>query len=411
MVELTIFNRHWEKDFFYNFSKKRELYEKVLKLVPKKYIISIVGLRRTGKTTIMKQIIDELISQNVPRNNILYYSFDEPGEIEEIMNEYLKISGKELGKEKVYIFLDEIQKVKNWQDKLKIYYDNYNIKFFISGSSSLFIRKKSESLAGRIIEFELDPLSFKEYLFFNDKTEWFKNQRLFSAKLKEEFESYLFRQFIEIINEDIETRKLYIESLARKIIFEDIPSVYSIEQPQVLLKLLRIISSSPGILINYKSLSSDLSINEKTLSGYIEIMEKAYLLFKIYNFSKNLLTSEKKLKKVYLKSTSFCISDNKDISKLVENCVITQLKLNFFWRRNLEVDGILLKKDKIIPLEIKYKDNIAKKDIKGIIKFMEKFKIKKGIVLTKNNKSETKNLIFVPVWEFLLNKDETERFL
>lgn len=411
MINLTLFNRHWEKDFVYNIPKKRDLFHDILKFLPKKYIISIVGLRRTGKTTIMKQLIDYLVIQKIPRQNILFYSFDDPQELGDVINEYIRLSAKEIGKDKIYLFIDEIQKLKDWQDKIKIYYDNYpNLKFIISGSSSLFL-KKSESLAGRIKEFELEPLSFREFLFFKEKQDLIENQKIFAQKLKEECESYILRQFIEIINEDIETINWYVESLARKIIFEDIPAVYPIEKPQILFKLLKIISSRPGMLIDYKNLASDLKINEKTISNYVDFMEQAYIFYKIYNFSKNLLTSEKKLKKEYLKTTSFCISENKDIALLIENCIITQTKAKFFWRENLEVDAIIILDKEIIPIEIKYKDEIKQREIKGIIKFIEKFKIKRGIIITKNYERKTGQFIYIPAWKFLLNKGNLKEIL
>ncbi len=402
MIELTFLNRHWEKGFNYNFPKKRLLYEKIIPFLNKRFIISIVGLRRTGKTTIMKQIIDYL-TKNINRKRILYYSFDEPAELKEVIENYLKISGYSV-EDKLYMFLDEIQKVEDWQNKIKTYYDNYpNIKFIVSGSSSLHIRKKSESLAGRIVEFELEPLSFKEYLIFKEKEDWVNDQKLFANNLREEFEKYIFRQFIEIIDEDLETIKQYVESIIRKIIFEDIPFIYPVEQPQVLLRVMQIVANNPGMLLNYKNLSSDLNINEKTLSNYIEYMEKAYLLDKLYNFSKNLLTTEKKLKKVYLKTSSFCTTSFSNLNKLIENSVVIQLKSNFFWRQNFEVDCILVNDKEIIPLEVKYKDDIKQKDIKGIKKFIDKYDIAKGFILTRNLEKEEGNLKYIPVWKYLLN--------
>jgi len=404
MISLNTLNRHWKKGFYYNFKKKRDLYKKVESYLAKKYIVSIVGLRRTGKTTIMKQLIDTLIKKGVPRKNILIYSFDSPAELEEVLDTYEKISGTSIDTGQRYLFLDEVQKLENWQDKIKIYYDNYpKLKIILSGSSSVFIRKKSESLAGRILEFELNPLSFKEFLYFNNKESLLKDVKLFSNELRKQFEMYLFRQFIEILQEDKETIQEYVNSLVKKICFEDIPSVYPVEQPQVLLKILQMIASSPGMLIDYKNLSSDLGINEKTLSNYFEFMEKAYLLHKSYNFSRNFLTSEKKLKKAYLKTTSFCTIEPINTTKLVENCVITQINSKFFWRRTHEVDCIIQQNKQVVPIEIKYKDHIKQKELKGITMFIEKFNTNKGIVLTKSIEKKKGKIQFIPTWKFLLN--------
>ena len=172
-MELHIINKHWKDGFIYNIPFKRALYRDLCQHLPKKFILSLLGLRRTGKTTLLKQLIDYLIiEKNIPRLNILYYTFDEPAEWPEVLDEYLKVSQRELDSPALYFFLDEVQKLPDWQNKIKIYYDHYpNIKFIVSGSSSLFIRKKSESLAGRILEFILPPLSFTEFIIYKGKEE------------------------------------------------------------------------------------------------------------------------------------------------------------------------------------------------------------------------------------------------
>ena len=397
-------NRHWKSGFGYNFPKKRALYSELIPALHQKYLLSVVGIRRTGKTTLMKQLIDELIEKKVPCENILFYTFDEPAEFQEVIDEYLKISSKNLEREKLYFFLDEIQKLEDWQNKIKIYYDHYpNIKIFVSGSSSLFIRKKSESLAGRIREFNLPPLSFREYLFFKGKEELLQKKPMFSSELRRELEIYASRQFIEIIEETEDVAKEYLNTLARKVIFEDIPQVYPLEQPQVLWKLFKIIAQNPGMLLDYHSLSSDLGINEKTLSNYSEFLEKAFLLKKLYNYSPNQLTSEKKLKKVYPSASSFCETD---VTKIMETVVVTQLPCNFFWRRTQEVDGILILDGKAVPLEIKYKNNFRAKDLTGIKKFVEEFNTEKGIILTKDEDKKEGKLHFIPAWKFLAEYEE-----
>ncbi|MEK6867356.1 MAG: ATP-binding protein, partial [Nanoarchaeota archaeon] len=306
-MDLALINKHWKEGFLYPFPEKRKLYKQLAESLEKRLITSVVGLRRTGKTTLLKQLINKLIQEGVLRQDIVLYSFDDSADLQTVINEYLKISGQDLDKKKLFFFLDEIQKFPDWHNKLKMYYDHYpTIKFVVSGSSSIFIRKNSESLAGRIQEFWLPPLSFSEFLQFRGKKELIEQQKLFAVQIAQELETFTGRQFIEIINENKEFADAYLDTLIKKIIFEDIPQVYPIEQPQVLLKLFRIIASNPGMLIDYHNLSSDLGINEKTLSNYSYYLEMAFLIKKLYNYSSNQLTSEKKLKKVYPLASSFC---------------------------------------------------------------------------------------------------------
>lgn len=415
------YNFHWREGFFYNFPKKRFLFNDIVKEIESKQIISLIGLRRTGKTTILKQVIDHLIkSKKVKREYILFYSFDEEQpKIEEIVTEYETKSGKELLdiKDKIYIFLDEIQKLKNWQNQVKYYYDNYqNIKFFVSGSSSLFIKKYTqESLAGRIYEFVLNPLSFEEFLIFKNKGQMLKKKRLFEDTLKKEFLSYQKRQFIESINKSEERVAKYIKTMIEKIVYQDIPKIFPIENEELLMRILKIIASNPGMLSDYGSLSKELGISRVTLSNYFFYLNESFLIKKLYNFSRNMLTSEKKMKKFYLTTTSFFpfLNNEIDESKLIENLIVAFVDAKFFWRtpQKYEVDVILKEKSKIIPIEVKYKEYISKKDIKNLLRFCEKFNVEEAVMITQSKSNEeifklkSGNKIrikFIPAWKFLL---------
>src|SRR3989344_5420906 len=199
----------------------------------KKQIIAITGLRRVGKTTLMKKIIKESLENNFSEKNIFYFSFDEFSNIRimELIKLYEKIIGKEIEKEKFLMVFDEIQKVKNWSEQLKVVYDLYpNIKFLVSGSESLFIRKKSrESLAGRIYEFRMTTLSFKEYLRFKEIK--IDNIWLQREKIVKEFKAYLSNNgFPEIVNEEEDIAQKYIkEGIIEKILYRDILEVFEVK--------------------------------------------------------------------------------------------------------------------------------------------------------------------------------------
>ncbi len=417
-MNLEKHNMHWKENFFYDFDIERNLFSQLIKNINNRQIITITGLRRTGKTVLMKQLINSLIKKNISRSTILYYSFDEEQpRIEEIITEFEKLADIDKNKTKIYVFFDEIQKLNDWQNQIKYYYDNFNIKFFVSGSSSLFIRKKvKESLAGRSFDFYLPPLSFKEFLIFKKKDELITKQKLFENEIKKEFSLYIKRQFIETINNNQEFIAEYVKSILEKVIYLDIPKVFSIENQDLLMRLLKIIASNPGMIIEYDSLSKEIGINRITLSNYLFYLEEAFLIKKLYNFSKNLLTTEKKSKKFYLNSTSFFPYLNPEIeeSKIIENLIIIEINSKFFWRTPLkdEIDTILenFNNEKIMPVEVKYKNTILNRDIKTLLKFCQKNNLNKGILVTKNleeektyKKDNTKIKIqFIPAWKFLI---------
>jgi hypothetical protein len=362
--------------------------------------------------------MEHLIENKVDPKNIIYFSFDEVSyDLKEIIESYeAEIVHKEIRNAcKIYIFLDEIQKLKNWQNQIKIFYDLYpNIKFIISGSSSLFIRKKSvETLTGRLFEFKLFPLNFKEFLEFKykelyDGFQKEKNFVLYNKEMNIKLKEYFYKNFPEVLNYELNFVKEYLKEIANKISY-DILEIFRIEDIELLKKLINIIISKPGMILNYNDLASELNTNRIILSRYINYLEESFLIKKIYNFSKNVLTSEKRLKRVYPSSASFGFAYTKpDDSLIVENIIVIFSKAKFFWRdkEKHEVD-IVLNAKKILPIEVKYKNNIAKKDLKNIIKFMDRYKCREGIIITKNTREERKigkkKIELIPAWLYLVS--------
>jgi len=383
-MELNFYNPHWEKDFCYNIELKRNYFSDLIKNLDNKLIINLFWLRRVGKTTLLKQIIDYLITEkNMGRKQIFFYSFDSWGEIAEKIEEYKSLLQRDFSKEKTYIFLDEIQKVPDRQSKVKIYFDKYpNIKFFLTGSSSLCLQKK-ESLAGRMFEYCIKPLFFDEYLRFKHLEYYLTEKAVYKDKMIQEFEKYLFRQFIDIIHAPIDEAKRYLSELANKIIKEDIVFYFKIDYPQLLLSIFKIIASSPGLLLDYKNFANDLDIDQRTLEKYIYFLTEAHLINKVYNFSKNTIKSERKLKKVYLNACSF-FTGNEITGELFENYVQNTFDFEYFWRLgNKEVDFVDYQNGNIQAVEVKYKTKLKKEDFAGLQNFSNKFKVDKKLIITK----------------------------
>ncbi len=144
--------------------------------IERKEVICFVGLRRVGKTILMKQAIQHLLENGVAPKRILYFSFDAMKKEESIIRRILTLYSRNVTQEvtdefsgRVYMFFDEVQKIKEWGEEVKSIYDKgWNIKFFVSGSSSMNILKGSgESLLGRIKIHRVNPFSFREFLRYN----------------------------------------------------------------------------------------------------------------------------------------------------------------------------------------------------------------------------------------------------
>ncbi|MDZ7340973.1 MAG: ATP-binding protein [candidate division KSB1 bacterium] len=390
-MNLLKYNRHWEKDYRYPYEKHRAIFGQLINQLNSRQIIEISGLRRTGKTTLLFQIVNHLMDQNHNPFSLWYFTFDEERpKLEELLDTFSKQTQLDIKNEKITIFLDEIQKLPEFQNQLKVYYDLYpNLKFFISGSTSLFIRKKSqESLAGRIKSLFLNPLSFEEYLLFTNSLHLLDNPLIFKAEIEKQFEIYLTNQFIESISfPDINSKKDYYIGIMKKIIFEDIPAIFAVNNVEVLWQMIRMIAQQPGIYIDYQNLANEIGLSNKTISAYLYYLEESFLIKKLYNFSRNRITSEKKLKRFYLASPSFswALTDFLETGRLVENFVPSIKNYQFFWRDpyHHEVDFIELENNQILPIEIKYKETIQSKDINSLLLFSKKFNCKKAIIFKK----------------------------
>lgn len=398
-------NKWWKGHFEIEF-KPRDMYEEIKKFLNTRPVVALTGLRRVGKTTIMLKIIQDSLKK-FNAENILFFSFDDfkDARIREIINIYCRIMNKNLNEGKYLFLFDEIQKLEGWEEQIKRVYDAFkNIKIVISGSESLFIRKKSrESLAGRIFEFQVNPLSFNEYLLFRSKK--IENIELYKEEVLREFNNFLFCSgFPEIINEDREVIRKYIkENVIEKIIYKDIPQVFSVKNPTVLEGIFKIILHDPGEMINIGCLAKELGIARQTVSAYLEYLEKSFLIKKLYNFSKNIRKTQRKLKKYY--PTIFVpeiVEKTGLFGKVFETVIVLALNAEFFWRdayKN-EVDVVKEKDNEIMPIEIKY----SKVEYKGLKLFMKKFKVSTGMIITYDKKEKMNGIEVIPFYEYLLKK-------
>ncbi|MCK4811202.1 MAG: ATP-binding protein [Methanosarcinales archaeon] len=393
---------------------KRDLFSEIREYLELRQILAIVGLRRTGKTTIMLQTVDQLIKEGVAPKRILYFSFDEDVEdLKEVIDFYREnILKEEIAARKIYIFLDEIQKLEDWQNKIKIYYDQYpQIKFFVSGSASLnILLNAKESLAGRIFYFDLDVLSFEEFLELRGKDvgKIKSDIDLYKHEIKCELNDYFLKPFPEIINLNDDIAKRYIkESIIEKAVFRDLSTLFKIKDVELIDKLIRIIASNPGLMINLDEIAKEMGRSRQTISNYLYYMETCFILKNVRNFRGSFKASSRKLKKYYLIHPCVALAlANPASGKLVENLIQFMTKAEHFWRDGgKEVDFILFEDESTIPIESKYSSTVRSRDVKGMLKFMREHAVKTGFVITEDYEAtgnyEGRIIKFIPLWKWV----------
>ncbi|MBI2045311.1 ATP-binding protein [Candidatus Pacearchaeota archaeon] len=389
---------------------KRDIYPEIEKHMGKRFILALVGLRRVGKTTTMYQLIQKLIETKIKKTAILFFSFDEvSAKLNEVLETYKEIHNKDFREEKIYIFLDEIQKCSGWENELKKYYDLYpKIKFIVSGSESLFIRKKTkETLAGRIFAFALTPFTFREYLRFNKVEE---NEFKYETKIKPFFNKFVERGgFPETFSfETDKDFKEYIRALVvDKIVYKDIPRMFKIEDTDFLRVLLELISTNPGMYIDYQSLSRQFEKDRRVIKNYINYLKESFLITLLGNYRKGSITTLRKKKRAYPTDNALTYLYKPKIEegffgRMIETLAVNKLKSLSFWKNGGEIDIVYGD----IPIEVKYQEKINSEDFKPMRGFMKKFNMKKGLMLTKKEEKEIKfeegTIKLIPFWKWLL---------
>ena len=412
MEEVLLFLNHWwregkvRKDLAKEY-RRVQFYE-LRDLLEKRQIIVIYGLRRVGKSTLMYQLIQHLIEKGVPPFHILYFSFDKKvGKIKEILDAYSKIAEVDYTKERIFVFLDEIYKLKDWYKELKILYDALpNIKFIVSGSASLKIEAQARSyLTGRAFYVEVKPLFFKEFFELKFGAE-LKNIKLWEDKLKLIFPIYLKKAFPETIALNQERTIEYIKEIVLdKVLFSDLPLTFKGADIDLLQTLTELFLSNPGMYLNVDALSRSLRKSKNEIIFHIKLLELSYIIRIVRNYRGSLALASRKLRRVYPYHPSLTQVTFKDIDEplLVECFVRSYLDAEFYWRKNgKEVDFVF----NSIPVEIKYKEKIEKEDLKNLLEFMKIFRQSKGYIISKDEfneiKIDNKKIKIIPAWYFAL---------
>ncbi len=394
---------------------KRHIYSDIEKYIDRRQIILMWGLRRTGKTTIMFQLIQDILAYS-DKKNIFYFSFDEiVFDFKEVLETYQKMvlgNSFDDAEGKIYIFLDEIQKVDDWENKIKVYYDLYpNIKIFISGSASVSLRKKStESLAGRIMDFHIRLLSFEEFIEMNgrDMDQIRENPDLWKNELIPLFYRYLkYGMFPELHDEMDEefARKYILNNVIERVIYKDLSDEFDLKDVELLKILVYMVCKKPGMIVNYKEIAQDLGKDYRTIANYFEYLEFGLLVKYVFNYRGSPIASMRKMKKVYLYTPNLAFAFNRNIEPILpymlENIVASHTDARFFYRNSFEIDFILPDNDKQDIIEVKK----SRRSVKQVKKYQDKFgdRIGRSMIVTFEEEGVVDNIPVIPVWKFILD--------
>ncbi len=396
---------------------RRDILNEILNWFKDNRVIILTGIRRCGKSTILKQIIEN-------KKDYCYVNFEDERFLDfkaqdfETLNEILI---EVYNAPKIYFF-DEIQNIDKFETFVRRLQDEKK-KVIITGSNASLLSKEfGTKLTGRYKPFEIFPFSFSEYLKFkniNLEKDWnCKTQKRIEIKKA-------FNEYLELggFPEYLKTRdKEYIKNIFENILYKDVIARYSIKKQRVIKELINILTTNISSTFTYNSIKTTLHLgNSITIKEYISYLTNSYFFFELPKFDFSLRKSLIAPKKIYIIDTAFNqitgFNFSPNTGKNLENVVFIELKrrkkeIYYFAEKN-ECDFIIKNESKIMQaIQVCYNFNKEnqEREVKGLLGALNKFKLKKGLIITFDQEEEFekegKKIKVIPVWKWLLEKIE-----
>lgn len=397
-------------------------------------IVSLVGLRRSGKSTLLLQLSKRLIEKKkVKKEEILYVNFEDSrflGEYSlQLLNDIYETYLENLSPtKKPIIMLDEIQNIPGWEKFVNSLYERKVAQIFVSGSNAHLLQSEySQVLTGRQIVLKIYPLTFKEFILFQKVT--VKN-KLEMLEKKNKLNS-LLTQYLRYgglpkvaLAKTEEEKEILAQNYFSDILNRDLIKRFRIKEIGKLEMLAKFYFTNISSMISFNKISRFTKIPSTTIERFSDYLTTPYLFYFVNKFSFSLKEQSVNPRKVYTadlglrNAISFNFSE--DRGKILENLVAmhliqTQKEIYYFrTKNNREVDFLVKKGTKekaLIQVCATLKDfQTQEREIKSLLEAMEELKLKEGLILTENEEKEIKAgdkiIKVMPIWKWLLGFEE-----
>jgi len=408
-------NPWWEGKEFAVGIDRDEYLRQVPTYLQRRQMEIFIGSRRTGKTTLLKQIVKNLLSRNIETKDIFYLALDHPRlsfvPLSEHVRNFRKLFMHDRGR-RIFLFLDEVQDSPQWEGELKALYDLEEVKIFCSGSTSVLLTRQEGKLTGRQIVTTIFTLSFPEYLQF----------RGLSPSLSEDYKyESLAEEYLSLggyPEQVLYPSQEYLLNLLDDILARDLTRLHSLKKPFLLKELLRLIAAAAGSRTSFNKLAKVLGISVDTVKEYIGYFEMAFLIKSVEKWTTS--SSEKiyAQKKIYLwdLGVKSLLTGSGDLGSKAENAVLIELLRGgisggYFAESEREVDFVIGTVESPLPLEVKYLESFDWQDKRfaGLRLFLKRFPAtRKALVITKDVETTMEvngvKISALPLWKFLLSR-------
>jgi len=381
--------------------KKRALFSELIKYSDKKEALVITGMRQVGKTTLMRQLYDYISDREK-----LWFDFENPLDVKvfediDYNNIYKRLDDLVGGAKdkKILVFIDEIQIFPEITKIIKYLLDHYQVKFIVTGSSNYYLKNLfPESLSGRKFLFQLDPLSFREYLYFQDRIspdeigdlkllDAIGNNTVFvHKKFETDYDDFLrYGGFPAVVLEkDKEVKRQILKNIFASFFEKDLKILSDYKDIQELRDLLLLLVPRVGSLLDVTRIASELGVNRPKIYSYLEFLQGTFIIRLLPRYAKGIDRSVAGGKKVYFSDTGLLrMIGNVNDSQLFENGTVNQMskygKISFYNKRNTEEIDLILENKTAFEIKLKGVPN----DYARLKKIASKLKISDAHVVSK----------------------------
>lgn len=384
----------------------------------------IAGIRRAGKSTLMESMINHLMQDNAPRS-ILYVNLDDPNytpfcDDAKTFYDIITTSEKLTGHKVQYLFLDEVQNMIGWEKYVKSVYDSQLFKkIVVSGSNADLLNSDyAKLLSGRYIKTHIYPLAYQELLINQKITDHFTLIKKKATALSMVDTLLTMGGFPRVHCIDHhEQQLLLLKNYYETILLKDCIANHNVRDAAAFSKLSNYLMNTISSLYSYNSLCKNVGGNENTIQQYAHILENAYFIHQIQQYSYSAKLQARSKKKAYcidnglIAAVTFKFSNNH--GKLLENLVYTELKKRgyeqiYYYHDLHECDFIVHDAPEKLAIQVCYALNAdnQKREVNGLKNAMEKLSLSRGIIITYDDEIKIEeNILAVPFWKLFAAKD------
>jgi uncharacterized protein len=411
---LVSHNRHWEKPYFGLYP--RQVFQKLVRQLSARHIQVLQGIRRSGKSTVFKLMINHLTASEDPME-ILYLNLEDPFFIKfshspEKLYEVIDTARKLTGKSIRYLFLDEVQAIDGWEKYVKTVYDNEVFeKIFITGSNAALLNGEFATLlTGRYLSSMVYPLSLSELLAIKNITTYVQMVRRKADVLALVDAMLRYGSFVEVFDSDEDLKRDIVSTYYDSILLKDCVSNNHIRDIKSFKELSYYLISNITATYSYSSLGKAVGIHDQSAREFVQYLQQAWLLFELRLFSWSVKEQQNNRKKPYVMDNgfinlSFAFSSNS--GRLLENLVFSELckaeKELYFYNKGFECDFIIKNADhSLAAIQVCHEltNRNEKREVGGLKKIDVQYPTVSKTIITYNQETTVDGINVIPFWKF-----------